>query len=180
MTIMEAINRVDSLKPNSYSQNEKVAWLSKLDGIIKEKVIDTHEGADEQTAIAEYIQSNVDEYENAVQEYMKVNEVDYEEAKANVEFREIKYKEAKEHIKATRNDIYFAGYDANTNTATELLVPAPYDDIYVRWLEAQVDYANGEYGKYNNSITMYNSAYAEYANYYNRKHMPKGSKFKYF
>ena len=43
MTIIEAINAVDTLCPNSYSQNEKVAWLSKVDGIIKREVIDTHE-----------------------------------------------------------------------------------------------------------------------------------------
>ena len=123
MTIIEAINRIDSLKPNNYTQDDKVAWLSKIDGIIKEKVIDTHDGG--------------------------------------------------EHI-------VFNGYDPNTPTSTELLVPAPYDDMYVRWLEAQIDYANGEYGKYNNSMTMYNSAYAEYGTYYNRHHMPKGKKLKYF
>ena len=123
MTIIEAINKIDSLKPNSYHQDEKVAWLSKLDGIIKEKVIDTHEGGE---------------------------------------------------------DIVFNGYNEDTNTATELLVPYPYDDMYVRWLEAQVDYANGEVGKYNNSMTMYNAAYTEYANYYNRQHMAKGHKLKYF
>ena len=123
MTIIEAINRIDSLKPNNYSQDDKVAWLSKIDGIIKEKIIDTHEGGD---------------------------------------------------------GIVFDGYDTDTNTATELLVPAPYDDLYVRWLEAQIDYANSEYGKYNNSMTMYNAAYAEYENYYNRCHMPKGKKLKYF
>ena len=180
MTVIEAINRIDALKPNNYSQDEQVAWLSKIDGIIKEKVIDTHEGADEQTAIAEYIKSNADAYENDVQEYMKIYEVDYEEAKANVKFREIKYKEAKEHIKATRHDIYFAGYDPDTDLNAELIAPAPYDDLYLRWLEAQIDYANGEYGKYNNAITMYNSAYAEFANHYNRHHMPNGNKLKYF
>lgn len=123
MTIIEAINKIDALKPNNYSQPDKIAWLSTLDGIIKKEIIDTHEGSEKVT---------------------------------------------------------FKGYDATTALDTVLLVPAPYDDVYVRWLEAQIDYANGEYGKYNNSITMYNAAYAEYAGYYNRKHMPKGAKLKYF
>ena len=123
MTILEAINRVDSTKPNSYTQIEKVDWLSTLDGVIKNEIIDTHE-----------------DDENVV----------------------------------------FKGYDVDTSLDTELLVPAPYDDIYIRWLEARIDYAMGEYGKYNNSLTAYNDAYALYANYYNRKHMPKGSKFKFF
>ena len=63
---------------------------------------------------------------------------------------------------------------------TELLVPAPFDEVYLRWLEAQIDYANGEYDKYNNAILMYQTAYDGYANYYNRTHMPVGRKMDYF
>lgn len=44
MKIIEAINKVDELKPNGYSQNEKIAWLSELDGIVYRDVIETHEG----------------------------------------------------------------------------------------------------------------------------------------
>lgn len=123
MTILEAINRVDSTKPNSYTQIEKVDWLSTLDGVVKREIIDTHEGGD---------------------------------------------------------DIVYNGYDADTSLDTELLVPAPYDDIYIRWLESRIDYANGEYGRYNNSLIAYNDAFDLYANYYNRKHMPKGKKFKFY
>ena len=43
MTIIEAINKVDSLKPNGYTQSDKVGWLSVLDGAIKRSVIDTHD-----------------------------------------------------------------------------------------------------------------------------------------
>lgn len=123
MTIMDALYRIDELKPNSYSQTEKIKWLSSLDGVIKSEIIDTHEGGE---------------------------------------------------------DKVFNGYGEEEELTTVLLVPAPYDDIYLRWLEAQIDYANGEYGKYNNSIAMYNTAYTAYANHYNRTYMPKGKKFKYF
>jgi hypothetical protein len=123
MTIMEAIYRIDEVKPNSYSQSEKIKWLSSLDGMIKSEIIDTHEGGE---------------------------------------------------------DVVFGGYNEDSDLSIVLLVPAPYDDIYLRWLETQIDYANGEYGKYNNSITMYNTAYSAYANYYNRTHMPIGKKFKFF
>ena len=44
MTIIGAITRVDTVKPNTYSQMDKVKWLSELDGIIKAEIIDTHEG----------------------------------------------------------------------------------------------------------------------------------------
>lgn len=123
MTLIEAITRIDTLKPNTYTQQEKIKWLSTLDGLIKNEIIDTHEGGE---------------------------------------------------------NISFAGYDENTNIATELLVPAPYDDIYIRWLETRIDYTNGEYTRYNNGVSAYNDAYSEFSKYYNRTHMPKGGKFKYF
>jgi hypothetical protein len=123
MTIMEALYRVDELKPNSYSQVEKIKWLSALDGMVKSEIIDTHEGEE---------------------------------------------------------DKVFNGYNEDTVLTTELLIPAPYDEIYIRWLETQMDYNNGEYGKYNNSVAMYNTAYSAYERHYNRTHMPLGKKFKFF
>lgn len=123
MTIIEAINRIDSLKPNSYSPEDKIAWLSIIDGEIKANIIDTHEGSESVT---------------------------------------------------------FKGYDTDTANDNVLLVPAPYDDIYIKWLESQIDYANGETAKFNNSIAMYNTTYSAFARYYNRTHMPKGKNIKFF
>ena len=74
----------------------------------------------------------------------------------------------------------FPGYTEETPLTTELLAYSPYDEVYLYWLEAQVDYWNGEYSKYNNSIEMFNTAYTAFANHYNRTHMPKGKKFKFF
>ena len=44
MTIIDAINKTDTLKPNGYTQSEKVAWLSTLDGMIKRTLLDNYEG----------------------------------------------------------------------------------------------------------------------------------------
>ena len=123
MTIMGAISHIDEVKPNGYSQIDKIRWLSTLDGIVKAEIIDTHEGG---------------------------------------------------------KDVPFKGYDEQTPLTQEMLVPYPYDDLYIRWLESQIDYANGEYNKYNNSITVYNKAFADFERAYNRTHMPIGTKFKYF
>lgn len=77
-------------------------------------------------------------------------------------------------------EITFSGYDESTDPETVLLVPEPYDEVYLRWMEAQIDYHNGEYDKYNNSITMFNASYGSYQNYYNRMHMPISTSMKYF
>ena len=118
MTIIEAINRADSVKPNAYGQTEKVRWLSTLDGIVKKEIIDTHEGGE---------------------------------------------------------DVRFDGYNDETLLTTELLIPAPYDEVYIRYLEMQIDYANAEYGKYNNSAAAYNTAFSAFEKYYNREHVPRSS-----
>lgn len=123
MTIIETINRIDAVHPNNYTQLEKVAWLSTLDGVIKKEIIDTHEGAE---AVA------------------------------------------------------FNGYTEETPLDTELLVPAPYDEVYLFWLQSKIDYWNGELGKYNNSIAMYNTAYSAFEKAYNREHKPITTKFKFF
>lgn len=44
MTIKECIDLVDNVKPNQYSIEDKVQWLSFIDGIIINDVIKTHEG----------------------------------------------------------------------------------------------------------------------------------------
>jgi hypothetical protein len=67
----------------------------------------------------------------------------------------------------------FEGYDHNTSVDTELLVDDPFcHDIYNYYLQAQIDKENGEILKYNQSITMYNSAFLAYQNWYNVNHMP--------
>lgn len=115
MTIRDAINRLDALIFNTYSNDDKVRWLSGLDTAIKQQIIDTHEGG---------------------------------------------------------QNVIFTGYTPQTPETTVLLVPAPFDDVYLRWMEAQIHYHNGEYDKYNAAIILYNTAFDAYAGYYNRMHMP--------
>lgn len=67
----------------------------------------------------------------------------------------------------------FAGYTDTTDGDTVLLVPAPYgEDVYNYFLQAQIDRENGETTRYNQSITMYNSAFRAFANDYHRSHLP--------
>lgn len=47
MTIQEAIETSDSLRPSRFDGIEKVKWLSALDRRIKSEIIDTHEENEE-------------------------------------------------------------------------------------------------------------------------------------
>lgn len=70
-------------------------------------------------------------------------------------------------------DTLFSDYNENTPLDTVLLVPAPFEDIYIKWLEAQIDYHNNEYARYNVSATAYNTLYHEYTKHYKERHLPK-------
>lgn len=122
MNINEAINRFDSLIHNTYSQEDKLAWLSRVDGMVYNHIIMTHEG---------------------------------------------------------HEGVSFPDYTDTIDLETELLIPEPYSDTYLYWLEAQVHYYNGEYHKYNNAIVQFNTEYEAYADYYNRNNKPinEGKRF---
>jgi len=63
---------------------------------------------------------------------------------------------------------------------TQLLVGAPYDAIYVHWLQSRIDYTLGEYGRYNNSNAVFEADRAAFTNWYNRTHIPLQVKSRYF
>lgn len=48
----------------------------------------------------------------------------------------------------------------------EPLVSFPYDGLYDRYLEAMIDYHNGEMNEYQNSMVAFNAAYNGWLNWY--------------
>lgn len=47
MTLQSAINEADSLRPNDFTQAQKLRWLNDLDGLIFREVFMTHFGAEQ-------------------------------------------------------------------------------------------------------------------------------------
>ena len=54
----------------------------------------------------------------------------------------------------------------------ELLVPSPYDEMYIHWLCAQMDYYNGEPDSFNASNAMFEAMFGQFRNDYRREHRP--------
>ena len=46
MNIRQAIDKADGLKPNQFTEDEKLRWLNDLDAQIHEEIIETHDGWD--------------------------------------------------------------------------------------------------------------------------------------
>ena len=99
MTIREAITQSDETNTNDYSTTQKIIWLSRVEAMVKNDVIDAHEGSEAYS---------------------------------------------------------FSGFDESTDMETELMMPEPYDECYIQYLQAQVYYANDEIDRYNRAITMFN------------------------
>ena len=59
-------------------------------------------------------------------------------------------------------------YDADTDRSTALLVPAPFDRLYVYYVIAMCDYAAHETAHYADSMMLFNAALDEYAKWYQR------------
>lgn len=123
MTILEAIRRVDALRHNTFSQEEKIGWLAQVDALVTEELVRTHEEP---------------------------------------------------------NSEPFRVYDEQTPLDQELLVPPPYDELYLHYLSAQMDYHNAEHDRYNRSMGMYQAVWSAFTNFYNRTHRPLGQRFRYF
>ena len=59
-------------------------------------------------------------------------------------------------------------YDVNSDRSTVLLVPAPFDRLYVYYVIAMCDYAAHETAHYADSMALFNAALDEYAKWYQR------------
>ena len=110
-TLGQVIRAADGLKPNSFTEEQKTAWMNTLEGRIQTDI---------------WLRS----------------------------FAEVTL------------------YNAETDMDAELLVMPPHDDIYSAWLLAQIDFANGEYDKYHNSMAMYNELWGNYLRWFAGNYAP--------
>lgn len=110
MSIKEITEKVDRLRPNSFTKEEKKDWLCDFESRIYNEVYSTH--------------------------------------KCDIPFTDI----------------------GNMTEETELFVTSPYDEMYVLYLCSMVDFANAEYDRYNNDMTMLESVYGDYERYFNNTH----------
>ena len=63
-------------------------------------------------------------------------------------------------------------YDYEKNKDTELLVQPPHDKLYWAYLTAMIDFANGEYNKYQNTMQMFNSFFSEFMRWFATNYRP--------
>mgnify|MGYP000237190409 CR=1 FL=1 len=67
-------------------------------------------------------------------------------------------------------EILAYSYDADQNKT--LLTAPPHDKIYGVYLAAMIDFANGEYSKYQNTMQVFNGFFGEYIRWFARNYRP--------
>ena len=77
-------------------------------------------------------------------------------------------------LKAHETEIAeFVPYDEDTDGSTELLIPAPYDEVYHQYLDMQISLKDRDYAFYNNAAVLFEGMWKEYTGWVNRTYMPK-------
>ena len=59
---------------------------------------------------------------------------------------------------------------AHTNPDTVLMIPAPYDLLYIDYLVMRIDLQNADYERYNNGALRYREEWQAWADWFNRNH----------
>lgn len=67
-------------------------------------------------------------------------------------------------------------YSHPDDLETETLVSFPHDDVYDLWLEAKIDFENGEYNKYQNTMEMFNTHYGAFVRWFADTYEPAQGK----
>lgn len=63
-------------------------------------------------------------------------------------------------------------YSWEKDQSTELLVRPPHDKLYWTYLTAMIDFANGEYNKYQNTMQLFNAYFSEYMRWFAERYRP--------
>lgn len=156
MTLKEVIDFVDGIKPNAFSPQQKTVWLNEVEGFVQTEVflwaieqIITYEWYDAFSAAKTYAVGDLAEKGGKV--YRCKTAITTPGAWDGTEWEET----------TLRDDKY-----------RELLVSPPHSKVYWTYLTAMIDYANGEYDKYNNTRTMYNEDMGEFMRWFATVYRP--------
>ncbi|MGM9567973.1 MAG: hypothetical protein ACI3W6_07335 [Clostridia bacterium] len=192
MTIKELMDFVDRVKPNAFSSAEKTVWLNEVEGLVQTDVLlfagpsilayvyeSVWEGKgvsfpDDQTMI---IPAPTDFHAGG--ELTVTGCLDY--AGNNVSAKKIIECSSDGCVlKFEKGTFPKIGSEGETGTVTvsfdgsptELLVSAPHQKIYYTYVMAMIDFANGEYNKYQNSMALFNSFFDCFTRWYAQNYRP--------
>jgi len=176
MKVIEAINAADRLKPNMYTLPDKIKWLSRLEHRIFNENYMTHELSEEE--MRPFLPEDEGEEGGSRPE----EDPDFvpglpgpeQAAELALDLPHGSFKKPDARSKMKLQDLTPDDGDK------DLIVGEPWNEMYVHWLSAQIDWYNMETDGFNNSNAMFESVYQDFRRTFNRSHMPLTERKIYF
>ena len=144
MTVEELIQKYNAERQNLTDDRQKILWLRRLERMVINDVILTHELPGARLRDAENVEHPI---------------IGGLPTDAYVEDDSL-------HL----NDSGVIDNDEEFGPKTELLIPEPYDDVYMYYIDQRIAYNNNDTRRYNAASTSFNNAYITYQQWYNRNH----------
>lgn len=156
MTLKECIDFVDGIKPNAFTNQQKTVWLNEAEGLVQTEVF--------LWAIEQIIEYSYYEPFSASATYAvgDLAEKDGTVYRCTTAITTPGAWDATKWSETTLRD------DKNR----EMLVSPPHDKLYRAYLTAMVDFANGEYDRYQNTMVMFNQHFGEFMRWFANVYRP--------
>ena len=185
MTLREVIDHVDRVKPNAYTDEEKVLWLNELEYAIQADIEGRTDDFRKHAVMTEWSGSVVlritdDGYPvlPVVLDispgglfWLSVDGVEYADGAPITGVV----------IENGTTTIIFNGGLVGTfvgavvfrydGCAEEMFAPVQYHKIYYTYLQARIESANGEWVEYDNTMQLFNGFLGEYQRWYARNYI---------
>lgn len=188
-TVQDVLTYVDLIKPNAFDNATKTGWLSEVEGRIKTEVLvmDSflplvysyiYKSAGISFSDAATMLCPTATQFRAGDEITVTGLASY--ANNNITSTVVSVSDDGKTLTFADGTFTDIGTDGDTGEASvtydgsgvELSVSAPYDNLYGLYLMSMIDFANGEYNKYNNTVLAFNGAMDEYRCWYRRNNQP--------
>jgi len=194
MTIQECFDYVDEIKPNAFSNETKTVWLNEVEGMVQTEIF-----LNAETDVFEYKYTHT---ENTPISFPDEHTIGLSDKKLLMKFRPggkiIRFAPGSIYSGNARSEMTIQAINSDglvmdqtfgtTSTAevtTELnyyggdvvlLAEAPHFKLYPEYIMARIDYANGEYDKYQNTMQMFNAFWGEFSRWFARTYNPADRK----
>ena len=193
MKLTDVIAYCDRIKPNAFSDADKAGWLSEAEGLVYTEIFLLMPGEFRPFVLAAsytaeglcFPEADLIRLKSPIPDGFSVGgliklTVDqtaaaslYADNSGTAEYKilEISADGCEIRVEAEFSDTGREGDPALwaldfDGTGVELAVRPPHDKLYAAYLTAMIDFANGEYNKYQNSMQLFNLAFGEYARWY--------------
>lgn len=135
MKIRELLDYIDDVRPNAFTEAQKLVWINELEARIQRDVL---------------LSAELWQYE------LPRSCDDPIEGSCTIE--------SGTGARCTGRRIM--------DEDKELILDPPHDAIYRHWMEAMIDYENGEYSKYQNSMQMFNAQWSSFVAWFAETYRP--------